>query len=164
MQHCWPRGLWLRMQRMAMRHIKRTNLRLVPREEAQAALQSPERVFGCGIFHLAPKDGGNFRSIHNLTKAPAPSWAFGQTTPVNTSLKPLFQYLTAVCRRVPSLHGTSVSGLAQAHERWRGFVSELRSGGSGRGWPGSSALHFSSTDINNCYDTIDQATRHARLC
>lgn len=158
MLHCWPRGVWIRMRRLAMRRLKKTNLQRLKQEQAEEALLSHKRCFGFGTCHLAPKDGGGFRQILNLSKLPATKRAAGHEASVNFSLKPVFQFLTAICHRLPALHGTSVCGLSQAHERWRSFVAELRLGAR-RGHPGSDELHFSSTDISNCYDTIDKVRR-----
>ena len=53
-------------------------------------------------------------------------------------------------RLSPGLLGTSLLSLDAVHERWRAFAAERRLRAPG------CALHFGSTDLVACYDTIDQ--------
>ena len=78
----------------------------------------------------------------------------GGVSSVNEALRPLFHLLRAVADRQPAALGASVLGLSEVHARWRHFVASWRALAPG------APLHFCSSDIAQCYDTIDQVTHH----
>ena len=83
--------------------------------------------------------------------------ACGRAAPVNEALRPLFHLLRALADAQPAALGASVLGLSEVHGRWRHFV------GGWRALAPHARLHFCSTDIAQCYDTIDQARLLATL-
>lgn len=100
---------------------------------------------------------GGFRLIQMLNRAVQPAACTsgrGGANSVNEALRPLFHLLRAVADRQPAALGASVLGLSEVHARWRHFVASWRALAPG------APLHFCSSDIAQCYDTIDQVTNH----
>jgi len=153
----WPRGVYLRMRRLATRRVRRTLLHRLDPPVAADLLASPERALGYCELRLLPKPGGSFRTICDLSRAPRRAEAFGQAEPVNAQLKPAFELLTAMRKAYPQLLGASCLGLDEVHARWRQFVCERRRVAS------SARLRFVTTDLANCYDTIVQSQLWAAL-
>jgi len=53
----WPRGVWLRMQRLAMRRAKRTLLSSISKEAGHQMLNDKTRALGAAKLKLVPKPG-----------------------------------------------------------------------------------------------------------
>ena len=63
-------------------------------------------------------------------------------------------------RRVAPAMGTSLLGLRDVHEEWRRFVGMRRGAAAGAA---DVALHFCSTDLSSCFDTIEQPRLYEAL-
>jgi len=163
----WPRGIWRRAFRRACRKVRRASLYPLSAPEAFRLLTDPERSSGCATLQLLPKGRGDFRTIHNLSRAVrlpkrwrqdareadgAPTLAARGALhePVNTALAHLLPLLSSLRRRLPSALATSLLGLSEVHVRWRHFVAERRH------LAPDALLRFSSTDLTGCFDTIAQ--------
>jgi hypothetical protein len=53
--HYWPRGVWLRLRRLALRRTKAVALRLLPAAEAREVLRSAGRALGVSAGRVLPK-------------------------------------------------------------------------------------------------------------
>ena len=53
--HYWPRGVWLRLRRLALRRTKAVALRLLPPAEAREVLRSAGRALGVSAGRVLPK-------------------------------------------------------------------------------------------------------------
>ena len=163
----WPRGMWRRAFRRACRKVRRASLYPLSAPEAYGLLTDPERSSSCATLQLLPKGRGDFRTIHNLSRAVrlpkrwrldareadgAPTLAARGALhePVNTALAHLLPLLNSLRRRLPSALATSLLGLSEVHVRWRHFVAERRH------LAPDALLRFSSTDLTGCFDTIAQ--------
>lgn len=67
-RYFWPRRVWLRMQRMAARRVKRTLLTPITRETAALALTAPGRSLGAARLRIIPKNRDAFRAIFDLSR------------------------------------------------------------------------------------------------
>ena len=148
--HYWPRGVWLRLRRLALRRTKAVALRLLPAAAAREVLRSAGRALGVSGGRVLPKASGGFRLIQMLNRAVQATACGRGGNSVNEALRPLFHLLRALADNQPAALGASVLGLCEVHARWRLFVA------SWRALAPCAPLHFCSSDIAQCYDTIDQ--------
>ena len=86
--------------------------------------------------------------------------AAGAASAANGSLRPALQLLSELRRAWPQAMGTSLLGLRDVHEEWRRFVGMRRGAAAGAA---DVALHFCSTDLSSCFDTIEQPRLYEAL-
>lgn len=146
-----------------MWQVTRASLHVLSRDQAVQLLSAPSRQLGCASLRPVPKGHGSFRTILGLHQpAPPPPPLRRPATPphlgksVNASLAHLLPLLASLRHVLPSALGTSVLGMTDAQRRWRSFVADRRCHAP------SMPLHFRSTDLTGCYDTIAQVRPHTR--
>lgn len=97
-------------------------------------------------YRLIPKHDGRTRVVVNL----------GRASGVNAALRPAFYVLKWEAEQQPSLLGTAVSSLDEAHEKLRAYKARLLNLNLANG-NGEGLLHIVALDARRCFDNMDHA-------